>query len=51
MSTMKEKMHMGEPYLLGDEEIMGEQLVYQDKLCEYKGGNYYVCRLSCTYGI
>ena len=33
MSTMKEKMHTGELYLPGDEEIMKEQVVYQDLLC------------------
>ena len=35
MSDMKEKMHTGELYLPGDEEIMKEQVVYQDKLCDY----------------
>lgn len=35
MSGMKEKMHTGELYLPGDEEIMREQVVYQDRLCEY----------------
>ena len=35
MSTMKEKMHTGELYLPGDEEIVKEQIVYQDLLCEY----------------
>lgn len=35
MSDMKAKMHTGELYLPGDEEIMREQMVYQDKLCEY----------------
>ena len=35
MSEMKEKMHTGELYLPGDEEIMKEQVVYQDKLCDY----------------
>ncbi len=36
MSEMKEKkMHTGELYLPGDEEIMKEQVVYQDKLCAY----------------
>lgn len=35
MSEMKEKMHTGELYLPGDEEIMREQVVYQDKLCDY----------------
>ena len=35
MSTMKEKMHTGELYLPGDEEIIKEQVVYQDLLCEY----------------
>ncbi len=32
---MKEKLHTGELYLPGDEEIMKEQMVYQDLLCEY----------------
>lgn len=35
MSQMKEKMHTGELYLPGDEEIVKEQVVYQDKLYEY----------------
>lgn len=35
MSEMKEKMHTGDLYLPGDEEIVKEQAVYQDKLCEY----------------
>ena len=35
MSNMKEKMHMGELYLPGDDEIMKEQVIYQDKLCDY----------------
>ncbi|MCR4943004.1 MAG: sugar O-acetyltransferase, partial [Clostridium sp.] len=35
MSTMREKMHTGDLYLPGDEEIMREQVVYQDLLCEY----------------
>ena len=35
MSSMKDKMHTGEMYLPGDEEIMKEQVVYQDLLCEY----------------
>lgn len=35
MSEMKEKMHTGELYLPGDEEIMKEQVIYQDRLCEY----------------
>ncbi len=35
MSEMKEKLHTGELYLPGDEEIMSEQVIYQDKLCEY----------------
>lgn len=35
MSEMKEKLHTGELYLPGDEAIMKEQMVYQDKLCEY----------------
>lgn len=32
MSGMKEKLHTGELYLPGDEEIVREQMVYQDKL-------------------
>lgn len=35
MSGMKDKMHTGELYLPVDKEIMKEQVVYQDKLCEY----------------
>ncbi len=35
MSGMKEKLHTGELYLPGDEAIIKEQVVYQDKLCEY----------------
>ena len=35
MSEMKEKMHTGDLYLPGDAEIMREQVVYQDKLCDY----------------
>lgn len=35
MSEMKEKMNRGELYLPGDDEIMKEQMVYQDMLCEY----------------
>lgn len=35
MSDMKAKMHTGELYFPGDEEIMKEQMVYQDLLCEY----------------
>ena len=35
MSKMKEKQHNGELYLPGDEELMREQVVYQDKLCDY----------------
>lgn len=35
MSEMKEKLHTGELYLPGDEEIIKEQMAYQDKLCEY----------------
>ena len=35
MSEMKEKLHTGELYLPGDEEIMKEQMVYQDRLCDY----------------
>ena len=32
---MKEKMHTGELYLPGDSEIMSEQMIYQNMLCEY----------------
>ena len=35
MSTMKEKMHTGDLYLPGDEEIMKEQVRYQDLLFEF----------------
>lgn len=35
MGNMKAKMHTGELYFPGDEEIMKEQMVYQDLLCEY----------------
>lgn len=35
MSEMKERMHTGELYLPGDEEITKEQVVYQDLLCDY----------------
>lgn len=35
MSDMKARMHTGQLYFPGDEEIMKEQMVYQDLLCEY----------------
>ena len=35
MGGMKEKLHTGELYLPGDEEIISEQVVCQDKLYEY----------------
>lgn len=35
MGSMRDKLHTGELYLPGDEEIMKEQAVYQDLLCEY----------------
>ncbi|MBQ7582981.1 MAG: sugar O-acetyltransferase [Lachnospiraceae bacterium] len=35
MGTMKDKLHTGELYLPGDEDIMREQMVYQDLLFEY----------------
>lgn len=35
MGGMKEKLHTGELYLPGDEEIISEQVVCQDKLHEY----------------
>ena len=34
MSDMKEKLHTGELYLPGDEDIIKEQVVYQDLLCD-----------------
>ncbi len=35
LKTMKDKMHTGELYLPGDQEIMKEQVSYQDLLWEY----------------
>lgn len=35
MSTIKEKMHTGELYIPTLDELVNEQLAYQDKLCEY----------------
>lgn len=35
MGGMREKLHTGELYLPNDEEIMKEQVVYQDRLCDY----------------
>ncbi len=35
MSEMKKKLHTGELYLPSDEELTKEQMIYQDKLCEY----------------
>lgn len=35
MGEMKERLHTGELYLPGDEEIIKEQVVCQDKLWEY----------------
>ena len=35
MSNMKEKLHTGELYFPGDEEIIKEQVKCQDLLCEY----------------
>ncbi len=32
---MKDRLHTGELYLPGDDEIMKEQVTYQDLLCEY----------------
>lgn len=40
MSNMKEKLHTGELYLPGDESIIKEQMVYQDKLCDYNMTNH-----------
>ena len=36
MSTMKERLHTGELYLPGDEEILEEQFKCLDRLCDYK---------------
>lgn len=35
MSDIKKRMHRGELYLSGDEELMKEQMKYQDMLCDY----------------
>lgn len=35
MSDIKKRMHNGELYLPGDEELMREQMKYQDMLCDY----------------
>lgn len=35
MSDIKKRMHSGELYLSGDEELMKEQMKYQDMLCNY----------------
>lgn len=35
MSNIKKRMHSGELYLPGDEELMKEQMKYQDMLCDY----------------
>lgn len=35
MSDIKKRMHSGELYLSGDEELMKEQMKYQDMLCDY----------------
>lgn len=35
MRTMKDRMHTGELYLPGDEEIMREQMVYLDRLYDF----------------
>ncbi len=35
MGEMKERLHTGELYFAGDEEILKEQVVYQDMICEY----------------
>ncbi len=35
MSTMKERLHTGELYLPGDDEIMREQLCYLDRLYDF----------------
>lgn len=42
MSEMKEKMHTGELYLPGDEEIMKEQIVYQDNMPVHVGRNCWI---------
>ena len=35
MSDIKNRIHSGELYLSGDEELMKEQMKYQDMLCDY----------------
>ena len=35
MSDMKARLHTGELYFPGGDEIMKEQMAYQDLLCEY----------------
>ena len=35
MIDMKARLHTGELYFPGDEDIMREQMAYQDLLCEY----------------
>lgn len=35
MSDIKKRMHSGGLYLSGDEELMKEQMKYQDMLCDY----------------
>ena len=35
MSDIKKRMHSGELYLPRDEELMREQMKYQDMLCDY----------------
>ena len=35
MSDIKKRMHSGELYLSGDEELMKEQMKYHDMLCDY----------------
>ena len=35
MSDIKKRMHSGELYLPGDEELMRGQMKYQDMLCDY----------------
>ena len=35
MSEMREKLYTGELYLPNNEEILKDQVVYQDRLCDY----------------
>ena len=58
MSSMKERMHSGELYLPGDEDIMKEQFCCLEKLYDYKlshgecviKGMYYAIKSSYSLG-